>query len=84
MKQLQNTNPANPLYTGITAEQKRLKDNAVAIEDSLFALSKRVAQLESFINREISKINNELDKSVEYLAERQVGQAASRQQTAMT
>ena len=32
MKQLQNTNPANPLYTGITAEQKRLKDNAVAIE----------------------------------------------------
>jgi hypothetical protein len=84
MKQLQKTNPANPLYTGITAEQKRLKDNAVAIEDSLFALSKRVAQLESFINREISKINNELDKSVEYLAERQVGQAAARQQTAMT
>lgn len=84
MKQLQKTNPANPLYTGITAEQKRLKDNAVAIEDSLFSLSKRVAQLESFINREISKINNELDKTVEYLAERQVGQAASRQQSAMT
>jgi hypothetical protein len=84
MKQLQKTNPANPLYTGVTAEQKRLKDNAVAIEDSLFSLSKRVAQLESFINREISKINNELDKTVEYLAERQVGQAASRQQSAMT
>ena len=84
MKQLQKTNPSNPLFTGITAEQKRLKDNAVAIEDSLFALSKRVAELESFINREISKINNELDKTVEFLAERQVGQAASRQQSAMT
>jgi len=84
MKELQHTSPSNPLYTKITADQKKIRDNAKMIEDSLFALSKRVAQLQSFINREISKINSELDKSIEFLAERQLPSAASRQQSVMT
>lgn len=84
MKQLQRTASSNPLYVGITAEQKRLTDAAKAIEDSLFALSKRVPQIEAIVNREISKINYELGYTVKHLAERQSGMAASRQQMAMT
>lgn len=84
MKQLQRTPPSNPLYTTITAEQKKLKDDARMIEDSLFALSKRVAQIQSFVNREISSINMNLEKTVGYLAERQVHSASARQQHAMT
>lgn len=84
MKQLQRTPPSNPLYVKITADQKKIKDNAEAIEDSLFALSKRVEEISSFVNKEIGQINFSLDRTVEYLAERQSAQASSRQQFAMT
>jgi len=84
MKQLQKTPASNPLYVTITAEQKKIKDDAKMIEDSLFALSKRVAQIQAFVNREISSINMNLDKTVSYLAERQSSAAASRQQFVMT
>jgi hypothetical protein len=84
MKQLGKTSPTNPLYVKITAEQKRLKDVAYAIEDSLFALSKRVEEIQSIVNREIGKVNNELDRTIEFLAERQTAQANGRQQMAMT
>jgi hypothetical protein len=84
MKQLQRTPTSNPLYVKITADQKKIKDNAKAIEDSLFALSKRVEEISSFVNKEIGQINFSLDKSIEYLAERQSAQASSRQQFAMT
>ncbi|MFM2285705.1 MAG: hypothetical protein RLZZ543_1202 [Bacteroidota bacterium] len=84
MKQLQRTPPANPLYVKITADQKKIRDDARMIEDSLFALSKRVAQIQSFINREISSINMNLDKTIGYMAERQSPNAASRQQFVMT
>ena len=84
MKQLQRTPTTNPLYVKITADQKKIKDNARAIEDSLFALSKRVAEISSFVNKEIGQINFSLDKTIEFLAERQSGQASSRQQFAMT
>ncbi len=84
MKELYKTNPNNPRYVEITAEQKKISDDAKMIEDSLFALSKRVAQLQSFINREISSINMNLDKTIEFLAERQTQPAASKQQYVMT
>ncbi len=84
MKQLQRTPPGNPLYVKITADQKKIRDDSRMIEDSLFALSKRVAQIQSFINREISSINMNLDKTIGYMAERQSSSAASRQQFVMT
>jgi hypothetical protein len=84
MKELYKTNPNNPKYVEITAEQKKISDDSKMIEDSLFALSKRVAQLQSFINREISSINMNLDKTIEFLAERQTQSAASKQQYVMT
>lgn len=84
MKQLQKTQPGNPLYVTITAEQKKIKDDAAMIEDSLFALSKRVTEIQAFVNREISAINMNMEKAVAYLAERQSAPAASRQQYVMT
>ncbi len=54
------------------------------IEDSLFALSKRVAQIEKKVNQEISAINLNMDESLEDLENRVVPQARSRQQFAMT
>ncbi len=74
----------SPEYVTITQQQKKLKDDAKMIEDSLFALSKRVVQLESTINKEISAINNNMAKTIGFMAERQIPMAAARQQYVMT
>tara|TARA_B100000683_G_scaffold264135_1_gene293277 strand:+ start:1327 stop:4635 length:3309 start_codon:yes stop_codon:yes gene_type:complete len=65
-------------------EQKKLSDNSKIIEDSLFALSKRVIQIESIINKEISAINYNIDKSISLLEERKVNQGLSKQQFVLT
>lgn len=74
----------SPEYVKITQEQQKLKDDAKMIEDSLFALSKRVVQLKSIINKEISAINNNMKKTIGYMAERLTPLAVSRQQYVMT
>lgn len=74
----------NPEYVAVTQQQKKLKDDAKMIEDSLFALSKRVVQLATSINKEISSINNNMAKTIEFMAERQTPMAAARQQYIMT
>jgi hypothetical protein len=84
MKSLSGLNNKDPKYTELTKNQKKLKDDAKMVEDSLFALSKRVPQLEGIVNREIAAINQNMIKAIEHLAERQTSQASSNQQYAMT
>ena len=84
MEEYKKTNSKSPEYVTITQKQKKLKDDAKMIEDSLFALSKRVVQLESTINKEISLINNYMEKTIGFMAERQKPMAASSQQYVMT
>ena len=54
------------------------------IEDSLFALSKRVAQIASKVNQEIGAINMNMEEAMENLEDRYVPQARTRQQFVMT
>ncbi len=84
MENYKKMDSKSPEYVKTTQRQKKLKDDAKMIEDSLFALSKRVVQLESTINREIAAINNYMDKTIGYMAERQTPMAASSQQFVMT
>ena len=84
MENYKKLNRKSPEYVKITQKQKKLKDDAKMIEDSLFALSKRVVQLESTINKEIGLINNYMDKTIHFMAERQTPMAASSQQFVMT
>ncbi|MEX1189003.1 MAG: DUF4175 family protein [Bacteroidia bacterium] len=83
-KTLVKTESNNPMYVTINAEQKRLSDDAKMIEDSLFALSKRIAEISSFVNKEISSIHMNMDKAISHMAERQTPSAAERQQFVMT
>ncbi|UTW63900.1 hypothetical protein KFE98_07115 [bacterium SCSIO 12741] len=78
------TQPNDPRFTELTKEQKRLKDNAKMIEDSLFALSKRNIQIQSVVNKEISAINSNLEKSIKHMADRKLPETLSRQQLVMT
>jgi hypothetical protein len=84
MASLSGLDNRDPKYTELTKDQKKLKDDAKMVEDSLFALSKRVPQLEGIVNREISTINQNMVKAIDNLAERQTSQASSNQQYVMT
>ena len=84
MEQLKNTNQNDPRYVSLAQEQKKLKDDSKIIEDSLFALSKRVVQLKSIINKEIASVNYNMKKAIDELGERRTALANSRQQLSMT
>jgi hypothetical protein len=84
MGELGKTRTDNPHYLKIARKQNQLKDDAKMIEDSLFALSKRNPAVGNIVNKEISAINSNMDKATSLLAERNTGEASSRQQFAMT
>ncbi len=84
MESLKRTSINDPNYLTLTQKQKSLKDDLKMVEDSLFALSKKVSQIESFVNKEIAAINLNAEKSIEHLADRRTGEATMRQQYVMT
>jgi hypothetical protein len=84
MNELGKTRTDNPQYMKIAQKQNRLKDDAKMIEDSLFALSKRNPMISNIVNKEVSLINQSMDKATSNLADRNVPEAGSRQQFAMT
>jgi len=84
MEEFKKTGKNDPKYVPLTQQQKKLKDDSKIIEDSLFALSKRVIQLESIVNREMTAVNFNMDKAINELGERRTPIAIAKQQRAMT
>ncbi|MFH1005357.1 MAG: hypothetical protein V1781_07700 [Bacteroidota bacterium] len=87
MKETNKVKSENPQYVKHTQQQKKLKDDAAMIEDSLLALSKRQASIQSVVNREISAINMNMDKSIYLMSKRDnhfSPDISSRQQFSMT
>lgn len=84
MLTLKKMTPADPAYTTSVQKQRNIKDNLKTISDSLYALSKRVPQIESTVNEEMNKINFNLDKSLETLSDRRTAEANRYQQFTMT
>ncbi len=84
MQTFKQLNANDPDYVNQTQQQQNIKDNLKTVEDSLFALSKRVPQIESTVNREITAINNNIDLAINNLGERRTAEANRSQQFAMT
>ena len=84
MLTLKKMSQADPSYVNNVQKQRSIKDNLKTIADSLYALSKRVPQIESTVNEEMNKINFNLDKSLESLGERRTPEANRYQQFTMT
>lgn len=74
----------NPQYVSMMHKQQELRDASYIIEDSLFALSKRVPQISSKVNSEINAINNKTLSAIDNLRERYTGKAVKDQQFVMT
>ncbi|NNC83347.1 MAG: DUF4175 family protein [Flavobacteriales bacterium] len=74
----------DPKYKTHNQTQRKLKDDAVVIKDSLQALAKRVVQIQPIVTKEINSVNQNMDRSIELLADRRTPEANSRQQYVMT
>lgn len=84
MNHVSETKVTDPKYVDLIKDQKKLMEDVQMIEDSLTALSKRQIQIESFVNMEISKINDNMTKAMEFLNARTPSSGKIKQQAAMS
>lgn len=84
LEEFKTTTINTPKYLSLIQDQFKLEDDFKVVEDSLFALAKRVFEIESFITDEVASIKRNLSKSVELLAERKTNQSLVNQQYSMT
>lgn len=84
MEKFRTVNQADPRYVELSQDQLKIREDMQVIEDSLYALSKRVFQLESFITKELADLNDHLDQASEVLKARKPREATKDQQYAMT
>lgn len=83
MNQFIKTPINTPKYVELGQKQKRIKDDFKMVEDSLFALSKRVTQIETFVLEKVAEVNLNLDNSLYNIQERFKPQAQDFQQRTM-
>ena len=67
-------------FSSTVRKQKELRQLFEHVDDSLFALSLRRAELSEFVNEQITEVYYNVDKSLESVADNQIYQAASYQQ----
>lgn len=84
MKQFKSVTQQDPRYISLSQRQLKLKDDSKVVEDSLYALSKRVFQIQSFITKELEDMKRYMDESSKSIKARRADQAAGKQQYAMT
>jgi hypothetical protein len=84
MEELGKTPTADPKYIQLGRDQKKLQDDSQIIKDSLLALSKRIFQIESFVNKELGEINYNMKESIDNISDRKTSFARQNQQFIMT
>lgn len=84
IKGFRNIRQVDPRFVELSQEQLKLKDDARVIQDSLLALAGRVVELSSFVTREVTDMNRNIDEALRELRERNRGKALSNQQFAMS
>lgn len=84
MQQFKGLGINDPGFNLLVQRQKSLKDDMSMIKDSIFSLSKRILQIQSFVNKETETIDKYMTKTMESLGDRRTGEAAGYQQYVMT
>ena len=84
MAEVKTTDEQDPRYVMHGQQQRKLKDEAVMVEDSLFALGMRIPQLASAVNREIGLVNRHMTKALDGFGDRLTADIAMNQQYVMT
>jgi len=73
----------DPAYSTLIRSQSQLRESFVIIQDSLIALGKRQAEIESFVFNEIDQINLRINNALEGMKERRSSNVAAEQQYSM-
>lgn len=82
---LKAQDPDDVSQYGVTVRnQKSLRGLFEHVDDSLFSLSLRQAELSSFVNEQITEVYYNIDKSLESMADGQMYQSVSYQKYALT
>ncbi|SDL70600.1 DUF4175 family protein [Siphonobacter aquaeclarae] len=84
MKDFRGVQLADPRFVKLAQEQIKLQDDARIVEDSLYALAKRVLQIQAFVTREVGDMKKNMDDAARFIRERKLPMATSKQQFAMT
>lgn len=84
MSELKQTSRNSPVFKDLAQKQRRLRDDARTVEDSLFALSKRQIRISDLVNKEIAEIRKNMEKAIQRLADRDGQSAGVHQQYVMT
>lgn len=78
------TNINNPQFKDVLKQQKKLMDDSKVVEDSLLALSKRIIELKSIVNKEVTLVKSNMEKSLLHLEDRNKSSSVQKQQYALT
>ena len=84
MLQMNTLASNDPKYIELMHKQGDLRNDARIIEDSLFALSKRIPQISATVNREINIIQEKTEEAIDYFRERETYKGTAKQQYIMT
>lgn len=84
LKNIRGLSSADPRFVELSQEQIKLVDDAKIIEDSLYSLAQKVMQIESFVTKEVTNMNNYMDESLQHLKDRKLNLASAKQQFSMT
>jgi len=84
MKDFRTVDQTDPRFVQLGQTQRKLRDDAQIIQDSLYALAKREPKIQSFVTREVGEMNGRMDESLGHIKQRDTGRATTTQQQAMT
>lgn len=84
MLEMKQTESSDPRFTELGKKQREVTDNLKLVEDSLFSLSKKVPQISTAVNQEITQIRESLNNVLENIPDRNIVQINKSQQYALT
>jgi len=84
MNQVNATDAKDPRFKELSQNQREQIDDSKHIADSLYALSKRIIQLETYVNREMGAVSSSMSDAMIEMADRKGKKAAFHQKFAMT
>jgi hypothetical protein len=83
MDDFKKTGETTPRFVKLTQQQHKLKNDFELVEDSLHALSKRVLQIQTFVNEKVTDIKQDMFETLKELEDRKKYAAEPVQQRTM-
>ncbi|HEX8326861.1 MAG TPA: DUF4175 family protein [Hymenobacter sp.] len=84
MKDFRKVDQSDPRFVQLGQTQRKLRDDAKIIQDSLYALAKKEPKIQSFVTREVGEMNGRMDESLTHIQQRDLNRATASEQQAMT